>query len=199
MLRLRQLAAGYDRHLTQRPLLVKSLSSGTIVCAADATTQAMGREPFDTRRTAIIGVGYGACWFAPVMHAVTTGWARYVPSTSFGPLVFKVSVDMLVAFPINISAMIALQAVSRAEDAASADCVAAVRSNLWPSLCAGWSVWPLITFAIYSGAVPLSYRVLAMNTCSFAWNSFMVSRFTCADTPPPEGAPNALAATVHDS
>lgn len=174
MLALRALARSYDEALVARPLLTKSVSSGILVSASDACTQALGPSTYDPSRTAVIGVGYGALWFAPVMHGVTTMWARVLPSTALPTVAFKTGVDMAVAFPINISACIGIQALSRD---ASADVVGAVRTNLWPALQAGWSVWPFITASIYSGVVPLRYRVLAMNTCSFAWNVWLVSAF----------------------
>ena len=175
MLALRRLARSYDRALQTQPLITKCLSSGVIVGASDACNQAIGPAPYDAPRTLIVGVGYGALWFAPVMHGVTSAWARYLPSTAPGPVLFKTVADMAVSFPVNISACIAIQAVSR--DGAAADVAAALETNLRPALTAGWSVWPFITAAIYGGAVPLRYRVLAMNACSFAWNAFLLRQF----------------------
>lgn len=176
MLALRYVGRAYDGALARRPLIVKCASSCAIVGAADATTQvATSQRPYDPARTAVMGVGYGACWFAPVMHGVTVKlWGRLVPSTALGPVLFKTVVDMAVFFPINMAANVAFQA--RARDAA-ADVPAAVARNLWPAVSAGWTTWPPITFAIYSGYVPTPYRVLAMNTCSFAWNGYLASRF----------------------
>lgn len=176
MLALRSAGRAYDTALARHPIVVKCSSSGAIVSAADATTQlwSTNGKPYDGARTAIIGC-YGAFWFAPVMHGVTVRlWGAYAPSTAPLAVAGKTLVDMAVFFPINISAMLGFQSLSRDR---SADAAAAVRANLWPSLRAGWCVWPPITFAIYSGAVPLGYRVLAMNVCSFAWNGYMVSRF----------------------
>ena len=179
MLALRSVARAYDGALARRPVVVKGLSSCAIVGAADAMTQLWGPHPYDATRTAIVGVGYGGLWFAPVMHAVTVKlWGRYVPSTAFGPVLFKTAVDMAVFFPVNMAANIAFQALSR--DRERADPREAVARNLAPAVSAGWAGWPLITFAIYSGAVPQRYRVLAMNACSFAWNGYMVSRFEAA-------------------
>jgi protein Mpv17 len=179
-------ALRYDRILKLRPLLVKSVTSGVVVCAADVGNQTFFPEQsvesgvennatnIDVKRTAIIGIGYGALWFAPVLHFVTTRWAKFLPSVSLGALAFKSFVDMTTSFPINLSVMISLQSYAR--EGGRAQPVQSIKKNLLPSLKDGWCFWPFITMVMY-GSVPLHYRVLFLNSMSLFWNGWMIARF----------------------
>jgi protein Mpv17 len=176
----RALFGAYDRLLRRFPLSVKMATSATLVCASDITVQLgqQGAEGYNPKRTLIIGVGYGGLWFAPILHGITTTWARVMPSTTASALALKTLVDMTTGFPLNLSAMIGLQAIVRDEDP-----VSAIKTNLMPSLWAGWGFWPFMTVAMYK-VVPLHYRVLFLNVGSFFWNIFMISRFEAPDSLP---------------
>ena len=52
---------------------------------------------------------YGSFWFAPILHGITTTWARIAPSTEIRSLLLKTGVDMTTSFPVNVSMMIACQ------------------------------------------------------------------------------------------
>jgi hypothetical protein len=141
----------YDSHLRANPLLVKAVTSGVVVCASDTAVQVYTASKtkegitFSARRTLIIGVGYGALWFAPVLHGITTMWARVLPSTSIPSLVTKLVVDMTTSFPINVSVMLAAQAVARGED----NIQGAVERNFFASVSDGWKFWTPATLIMY--------------------------------------------------
>jgi hypothetical protein len=147
-------------------------TSGIIVGASDVVVQLSLPDDYSVWRTLAIGVGYGSFCFAPVLHTVTMTWSRILPSTSAPALLFKTIVDMTTAFPVNLSFMIALQARIKGNEV-----IPAVKENIWPSLSAGWKVWPIINIVTYR-SVPLRYRVLFLSTNSFFWNAFMIWRFT---------------------
>jgi hypothetical protein len=119
-------------------------ASGRVsVVAVDTSTAPTDDDTdgaYDPLRTAIVGVGYGGLCFAPILHAVTTGWARAVPSTSPLALLFKVSVDMITSFPVNLGANLSIQAYARGGKGGAAD---AVRHNFVPTILDGWKFWPL--------------------------------------------------------
>mmetsp|Transcript_55002 Transcript_55002/g.144643 ORF Transcript_55002/g.144643 Transcript_55002/m.144643 type:complete len:201 (-) Transcript_55002:8-610(-) len=178
---LRNLASRYDSALRRRPLLVKMATSGVIVGASDATVQVLsGAAAYDPVRTGIMGVGYGALTFAPVLHTVTTGWKLLLPSTTLASVVFRSVVDMATGFPFNVSLSLSWQALARSKDFSpefvTDAAPAAVRANLWPSLVAGWALWLPVGVANYR-FVPVRYQVLCLNTVSFFWNCYMVWRF----------------------
>merc|ERR1719171_2460416 len=112
----------YDRALKRQPLVVKAVTSGLINFCADATLQKIRShqsgddQPWDIRRSMIFGFSYGLCWYGPFMHKVTTTWGRVLPSTSFGSLAFKAVVDVSTSFPINLCAVIGLQAYFRGDE-----------------------------------------------------------------------------------
>jgi hypothetical protein len=122
------------------------VSSGVIVCGSDAVSQLVqgDMKDYNFRRTLVVGILYGGLWFAPLLHGITTTWARILPSTSAPAIVFKTVIDMTTSFPVNLSAMLSLQAMVRKEDP-----IAAVKKNLVPSVVAGWGFWPLINIAMY--------------------------------------------------
>ena len=95
----RLFVANYDKALKNKPLLVKSVSAAVIVFLSDTVVQhalpqtsaSGGSEhtievaqtdiwQYDPWRSAVIGVGYGGLCFAPILHTVTTFWARVLPS-----------------------------------------------------------------------------------------------------------------------
>ena len=179
-------ARAYDAQLRKTPLPVKMATSGVIVGAADTSMQlATALDPSDRwgcyslRRTLFVGVGYGMLWFAPVLHAITTVWARVLPSQTLPSLALKTTVDMTTAFPVNVCASISVLALARREP----DVAASVRVNAWPTVLDGWKFWPAMTMLMY-GAVPLRYRVAFINVGSFFWNSWLIFRFEQHSTVP---------------
>ena len=172
MQRVRGAALTYHRALQRHPLLIKSVSSGCVVSASDASVQLATEPSYNPRRTALIGIGYGSLWFAPVMHVVTTRfWPAVLPSTAPGALALKAGVDMITSFPMNLSYMLAVQAFARGVDVEQS-----VRKNAWASLSNGWLLWTPATALMY-GVVTPHYRVLFMNGVSFGWNAFLIWRF----------------------
>jgi hypothetical protein len=147
------------------------VSSAVIVCASDAVSQLkqVDMKNYDFRRTLVVGIGYGGLFFAPLLHGITTTWARILPSTSAPAIVFKTVIDMTTSFPVNLTAMVSLQALVRKEDP-----IAAVKKNLVPSVVAGWGFWPFMNIAMY--------KVIF---CNLDLLSFLFPFHTFAGLPPP--------------
>ena len=170
---LSRAALAYDRALKRRPLPVKAATSGVLNCCADATLQTIQSyqsgqaAPWDAKRTLTFGTAYGLLWYGPFMHVVTTTWGRILPSTSLGSLAFKSAVDVCTSFPVNLCAVIGLQAAIRGDPPREA-----VRENLFASWCAGAAFWPGGNMVVYS--LPVHYRVATLNLFSYSWNCFML-------------------------
>lgn len=186
---MRRYILAYDRILHKDPLKVKMVTSFVIITSSDYTVQALvkrkegGDKPLDIRRSLIFGLGYGAITMAPVLHAVTVAWSRFLPSTALGVRAVKSSVDLAGPFVFNMSCMIAIQSIAR--EWKDAQPVERVRANLWPILKAGWCVWWPMNMIMYSSLVPLHYRVLFVNCGSFFWNAFTVFTFKGEHDPEP--------------
>ena len=151
------------------------VTSGAVVCASDAVVQVYTSPDgasFSLRRTLIIVVGYGALWFAPVLHGMTTMCSRVLPSTTITSLVTKSVVDMTTSFPVNVSAMLAAQAYLRGEN----EIKGAIELNVYASVTDGWLFWTLMSLIMYS-MIPLRYRVAFLNAGSFGWNGWLAYRF----------------------
>ena len=97
-----------------------------------------------------------------------------LPSKSAPALAFKAAVDMTTSFPVNLSAMIALQSIVRGDAKTADEAISAVRANLWPCIKRGWMFWPAVTVMMYA-VVPLHYRVLFLNGGSLLWNTFFIT------------------------
>ena len=172
-----RLATRYDESLRARPLATKAITSGVLNCCADATLQHIGNRqraavgdtvvPWNPVRTFAFGIGYGLCWYGPFMHKVTTTWGRVLPSTALPSLFFKSIVDVCTSFPINLCAVISLQAIIRGENPKEN-----VQRSLWASWCAGACFWPTANMVVYS--LPVRYRVFCLNLFSYSWNCFML-------------------------
>ena len=169
---LKEAYHAYDARLRSKPLPVKMVTSGIIVCASDVCVQLYQASKVKEKdcsniayspwRTLVVGVGYGALWFAPVLHAITTTWARMLPSATIPSLATKLVVDMTTSFPVNVSVMLAAQAVARGE----ADIRGAVERNVVASVMDGWKFWTPATLimcvsssvcctVLYGSAIPL--------------------------------------------
>ena len=171
-------ARHYDRLLTAHPLPVKCVTSGVVVGSSDAVVQLCTTDDFSFLRTLVVGGGYGALWFAPVMHCVTTTWSRVLPATTVGALVCKTLVDMTTVFPVNVSVMLGLNCFARepGTNHSVASIQESIQQNFWPSYSKGWLVWPFVGVTMYR-FVPLPYRVLYINSVSFFWNGYLCFRF----------------------
>ena len=167
---VRSAAVRYDAVLHRRPLLVKCITAGVVVCSSDVIVQLLSRptQQYDPRRTVIVGVGYGALWFAPMMHLVTTTWTRVLSSTAPSALLLKASVDMCTSFPLNMTCIISLQAIARNDEV-----MPLLRQNVLPIYVNAWKFWPLWSMIMY-GFVPLHYRVLWLNSGSLGWNTYAI-------------------------
>mmetsp|Transcript_76358 Transcript_76358/g.159020 ORF Transcript_76358/g.159020 Transcript_76358/m.159020 type:complete len:212 (-) Transcript_76358:909-1544(-) len=179
---LRRFANAYDAHLRRRPLLVKMASSMIIVGSSDLVVQLSSGEPYDPIRTSILGIGYGAFHFAPMMHAITLGWKRILPNLSLGLVTFRSFVDQTTSFPFNTSVSLCWQHIARHHhedlslDYLKEKLPATVRENLWPSFQVGFFLWLPVGILNYK-VIPVRYQVLFMNSVSFFWNAYMVWRY----------------------
>mmetsp|Transcript_11251 Transcript_11251/g.14672 ORF Transcript_11251/g.14672 Transcript_11251/m.14672 type:complete len:168 (+) Transcript_11251:116-619(+) len=163
---LRLLTSKYDYALRRRPLLVKSLTSGFILSLSDFTAQCLnerktntlGRSHWDFswynyKQTLASGIGYGALFFTPLMHNVFAFWAFALPSRSLAAVCFKTMVDSVVAFPMNVCALISIQTLVKQDTPMGFEQrVAEVRSileeKLWPTLLIGWKMLVLLLHEI---------------------------------------------------
>lgn len=172
----------YTSWLYRYPLPVKCITSGLLVGASDFCSQMYVKKEWDPIRTLVLGVGYGSCVFAPVLHSVFLFWSKVLPSNRLPVILFKTSVDMITSFPLNLSVMIGLQTMLQQGKQSfenvketSNKIKEAVKENLWPSLVGGWKLWPMVSICVY-GFVPLHFRVVSLNVVSFGWNIWMISR-----------------------
>ena len=166
-----KVSSRYDAALQANPLRVKMISSAFINSLADFVIQmsdtAPGKQGWDVKKTAIYGIGYGAIWYAPIMHVVTTTWGRLLPGTTVLSLAFKSTVDMCTVIPTHLAAVISVQAATRGKEP-----LPAVRDNLYKAWTNALIVWPPVLMGVYR--IPVAYRVLCMNFVSFNWNCFLI-------------------------
>lgn len=166
---LHTFAQRYDAALNKHTIPVKMATSGCINFCADTAMQCATLDEWDPKRSACYGFFYGACWYAPFMHAVTTTWGRVLPSTAIPSLMFKSAVDVSTSFAVNLCFVIGGQAYMRGEEPTTA-----VKNGLWDAWTLGCCYHPAANMVVYS--MPVIYRVLTLNGFSFVWNCFLIRR-----------------------
>lgn len=182
---LRLIATRYDKLIRAHPIRTKMASSGLINAAADAVGQLATGLPLDPTRSLLYGLAYGTLWYAPVMHQVTTGWSRILPSTGLPTIIFKSLVDASTTLVLNLSLVIGFQGWYRGQDP-----LACVRRDLWDSWCLALGFHPGLNVLVYS--MPGLYRVLTLNVGQFVWNGWLITR--CASRDAKECVEDQLAA-----
>lgn len=167
---LLHIARAYDVALNRQPLLVKAITTGFINFSADVCIQKISApdQPWNAKRSLLQGCIYGACWSGPFMHVVTTAWGRILPSTTLPSLAFKSAVDVCTSLPVNICGILSVQAYCRGVEP-----LGALQQNLWSSWTASLAFWPAANMIVYR--LPVIYRVLGLNTCSFIYLCGMIS------------------------
>lgn len=100
-------------------------------------------EPYNYQRT-VAAAAYGGLWFAPVMHNVFAAWSQVLPSTTLKATCFKVTVDMMTSFPVNITVLMSAQAMAKTEGSLrqrAATVMPALQTNFMPTFLDGMKLW----------------------------------------------------------
>jgi hypothetical protein len=186
----------YHRRLTEAPLLVKSLTSGTVIGCADVLSQLLRRPPAlspnETRRAVKAGevthehwwnakqtmwmFFYGSLFVAPFSHNWYQFLERKLPMPAAPTVMVKlrrvlqrVVLDQIVVSPVFASGLFLSRGLIAGEDMQTI--WKKTKTDFTRVLFAGATIWPpaqVINFFF----VPLPYRVLFMNMVGFGWSTY---------------------------
>lgn len=171
----RALARGWRSYvgaLERRPLLTKSLTSGSVTASGDAVAQLIQGDGFDPKRTAFMGA-FGLLWVGPSGHAWYGLLGRLVPGRGVKVIGTHLLLDQAVMAPIGTGVYLASLGAFQGDS--PAELLVRLRRDTWPMLKQGYMVWPgvnLVNFAF----VPSQFRVLFGNGVGLGWNTWVSLR-----------------------
>ncbi|PRP81717.1 hypothetical protein PROFUN_10817 [Planoprotostelium fungivorum] len=163
----------YQRTLESDPIKNKMLTAIILMAAGDVVAQSISQDDeeeeeggFDWERFFRM-VTVAGTWSALSMHYYFMFLDRIFvgPSATMKKWIF----DQIIWAPSATSA--ALFYIGLLESRSPQLAVKKVEDNLWPSLKAGYMLFPLAA-VINFRMVPLAYRPLFMSTVSFFWNIY---------------------------
>lgn len=96
--------------------------------------------------------------------------------TSAPTVAAKVAIDQLLFSPLCTLAFYAYKVTAEGRPA---EYVAELRDKLWPTLKAGWSLWP-VAHVVNFALVPTQHRILYANVVSVA-GTYLLSRAAAGD------------------
>ncbi|CCF56469.1 hypothetical protein KAFR_0B01700 [Kazachstania africana CBS 2517] len=92
------------------------------------------------------------------------------PSNHYTNLLCRVGVDQLGFAPISLPFY--FMCMSAMEGKSFDDAKIKVKTQWWNTLVTNWCVWPLFQ-AVNFSLIPVQHRLLAVNTISIFWNTFL--------------------------
>ncbi|EGG21327.1 pmp22 family protein [Cavenderia fasciculata] len=170
----------YIRALDRFPLIVKSLTTGTLMGTGDVMAQSIeyyryGEKTkkksfeWDIGRTMTMS-GVGLCFSGPVLHF----WYRKLDRVFKGEgkivVAKKLACDQLLFAPCVISVFMGIMDTLNHKSPNSI--LPRIKRDLPPALLVNWSLWPLAQTVTFS-VIPPHLRVLFVSIVSVFWNIFL--------------------------
>ena len=160
----------YSRLLHTHPIRTNMATTGTLFALGDILAQTL--EPSqETEQSPLARTARAATYgtlYAPLGDAWYRLRQRRVPGTAL-----RVAADQLLFAPAGLALYYAAMAVLRGEPPATA--AQRVRTQLWPTLCANWCVWPWVQLVNFRW-VPVEYRLGAVSGVAVLWNAYLSMR-----------------------
>lgn len=163
------LLAMYVQAVRKYPIRTKATSTCLLALLGDYFAQriAQRQDPgfsLDVRRSASIGV-WGFCFMGPVLHY----WYGLLDRMFLGryAVLSKVLSDQILFAPFFNGAFIA--GVGSLEGHPTKEVSETVKTKLWPSMKANWTLWPaaqLINFTV----IPRTFQIVYVNCVALVWN-----------------------------
>ncbi|CAG8614721.1 10141_t:CDS:2 [Funneliformis caledonium] len=162
----------YKNHLTRRPILIQSITTGTLFATGDVIAQQFveqrGLESHNSYRTLRLG-GFGLCgpstalWYRSLDRFVT------IKNPMLG-LVTRVSLDQALFAPCFITTFFICQALM--EGQAKSQILEKLGDVFVPTLINNYKLWPAVQLVNFH-FVPLNYRTLIVNCVALGWNTYL--------------------------
>lgn len=163
------LLAMYVRAVKTNPVRTKAASTALLSIVGDYLAQHISQQDdpsckLDIRRTLSVGI-WGFIALGPSLHY----WYAALDRLFFGKfaVLYKVVADQLLFSTVSNAAFMA--GVGTLEGHPFRETLETVRTKIWPSMKANWTLWPaaqLINFA----CVPKSFQIVYVNCIALIWS-----------------------------
>lgn len=164
----------YNRLLMERPVITKSVTTGTLFAVGDLLSQLIENrttpKDYSYRRTATMG-SFGLFFAGPALH----NWyvnvlGKALPTPGLKYTAAKIAIDQTAFTAAFISTF--YYYMSRMEGNSHEAGVAKIKKDLWPTIQANWLLWIPVQLANFS-IIPLPYQVLVVNFTGLIWNTYL--------------------------
>lgn len=162
------LLAMYVRAVKENPVRTKAISTGVLGILGDILAQKIAQRDnpdfsLDVRRTLSIGL-WGLLALGPALHY----WYAALDRLFFRKyaVLYKVLADQLIFSTVSNASFIA--GVGTLEGFPLNESIENVRTKLWPSMKANWTLWPaaqVINFA----CIPRNFQIVYVNCVALVW------------------------------
>lgn len=163
------LLAMYVNAIRTNPVRTKALSTCVIALFGDMLAQIIAQSDkaefcFDVRRSASIGI-WASVFMGPVLHY----WYGFLDRVFLGKfaLAGKLLSDQLLFAPFFNGAFIA--GVGTLEGNPLRQVADTVRTKLWPSMKANWTLWPAAQVVNFT-LIPRTFQIVYVNCVALVWN-----------------------------
>ncbi|XP_008787156.1 PXMP2/4 family protein 4-like isoform X1 [Phoenix dactylifera] len=162
----------YLRMIKARPVLTKSLTSGAIFVAADASSQMITLPPFDSFdliRTLRMA-GFGMLVSGPSLHLWFNFLSKILPKQDVPTTFKKMFLGQALYAPIMNAVFYSVNSALQGET--GAEIIARLKRDLIPTLKSGLVYWPMCDFITFR-FIPVHLQPLVSNSFSFLWTIYI--------------------------
>ena len=175
---LGSIGAWYAASIAASPVITKSVTSGVIFAAADATAQsiappASGRQTKQTILNALVGL----CYMGPAAHYWYATITKIFPLVTLKYVLIKALCGQLLFGPVFTCVFFA--ATCAGNNQGIGTFTRMVRNDLLPTLRNGLMYWPCVDLISYS-LIPVDYIPLFVNVASFIWTIYLACKAAAA-------------------
>ncbi|GBB87253.1 hypothetical protein RclHR1_01370014 [Rhizophagus clarus] len=164
----------YRNHLSRRPILVQTITTGTLFVTGDIIAQQYveqrGLKSLDFYRTLRLG-GFGLCIAGPSTAIWYRSLDRFVimKNPTLG-LLTRVALDQAIFAPCFITTFFVSQALLEGQE--KSQILEKLRDAFVPTLINNYKLWPAVQLINFQ-FVPLNYRTLVVNIVALGWNTYL--------------------------
>lgn len=185
--RMSRLLHSYLRLLNERPILTKSVTSGTLFglgdCIAQYADGSLQRRGYSGDRT-LKAVVWGGVIFAPAAHVWYNKFLeRVIPGATTAAVLKKVVLDQTL-WSVAVNSVYLTYATLTINHGDLEDAKHAVTSKMWTLMKANWMVWPAVQLINFK-LVPGPLQVPFINVVALGWSAFLAVTATSTTSTPP--------------
>ncbi|RGB34606.1 hypothetical protein C1646_624383 [Rhizophagus diaphanus] len=164
----------YKNHLFRRPILIQTITTGTLFAAGDIIAQQIveqrGLKSHNFYRTLRLG-GFGLCiagpstaiWYRTLDRVIT------IKNPMLG-LLTRVTLDQAIFAPCFITTFFVGQALLEGQE--NSQILEKLGDTFVPTLINNYKLWPAVQLLNFH-FIPLNYRTLVVNCVALGWNTYL--------------------------